>query len=405
VNANGLVHPDLGLHRGFDYFYTPAMEWDRAPFLRTLYDRFVTPQTIPGERGSKVHFEVCAPITRRAEQLIGRFAGFPEDEPFFCWVHYYDPHMIYAPPPPWNTEFGGPYAGPYRKSLNYGMVSKGYMIFRCDLPERDRQRGVDLYDGEVGFADQQVGRLMRALEKAGLKEKTVVVFTADHGESLGEHNFYFDHGDFLYEPSMRIPLIFRLPGGERGGERVSRQATLMDLMPTLLELAGGEILPLPASGYGGHSLLPVIQGGLPRSEPERAAFGETGYCFFPQLNDRLLIKPPPQSARSRNAGKSDEAEQLLAKTGLQGRLRMIRRDGWKLILTPAPDGADLLELYDLRGDPEELVNLAEEQPDLAASMHAELRQWMAADPGQPSAGNNEVDQASIERLKSLGYIQ
>jgi len=204
---------------------------------------------------------------------------------------------------------------------------------------------------------------------------------------------------------MRIPLIFRLPGGERGGERVSRQATLMDLMPTLLELAGGETLPLPASGYGGHSLLPMIQGALPRSEPERAVFGETGYCFFPQLNDRLLIKPLPRSVRSGNAEKSDEAEQLLAKTDLVGRLRMIRRDGWKLILTPAPDGADLLELYDLRGDPEELVNLIGEQPDLAASMLAELRQWMAADRGQPDTGGDEFDQAAIERLKSLGYIQ
>ncbi len=405
VNANGLVHPTRGLARGFDYYYTPAMDWDRSPFLRTLYDRFVSPQTIPGERGSKVHFEEGEPLTRRAERLLRRFPELPDGDPFFFWVHYYDPHMLYSPPPPWNMKFGKPYAGPYRKSLNYGLVSKGYMIFRCDLPESDRQRGVDLYDGEIGFTDQLVGRLLRTLGQTGLLENTIVVLTSDHGESLGEHDYYFDHGDFLYDPSMRIPLIIRLPGGEQGGERVGRQTTLMDLMPTLLELSGGEPLPLPPSGYGGHSLLPLIHGSLDPDVPERASFGESGYCFYPQLNDRLLIKRPPEGVRAQRAEKSSAEQKALAETGLRGRLRMIRRDGWKLILTPAPDGDDRLELYYLREDPQELVNLVEEQPELVQSLLAELRLWMGADRGSGDAAETTVDQAAIERLRSLGYIQ
>jgi arylsulfatase A-like enzyme len=399
VVANGLVHPTRGLARGFDYYYTPAMEWDRAPFLRTLYDRLVDDRTIPGERGTKIHFEGGESLTRRAIGLIRDFGRLPDNEPFFFWLHYYDPHMLYAPPPPWRTKFGEPYAGPYRKSMNYGLVSKGYMIYRCDLPERDRQRGVDLYDGEIGFTDQLVGRVLRTLEEAGLKEETIVVFTSDHGESLGEHDFYFDHGDFLYEPSMRIPLIFRLPDGTHAGRRVSRQATLMDLMPTLLEMTGSEPIELPASGYGGQSLLPEVMGALPAEEPTRAAFGESGFCFYPQLNDRLLIKPPPKTAPGQR-----REDSLLAATGLEGRLRMVRRDGWKLILTPAPDGDDRLELYDLRTDPEELTNLADDEPELTDTLLAELRRWMAADPGQGGTGG-ELDQAAIDRLKSLGYIQ
>jgi len=404
VNANGLVHPSRGLHRGFDYYYTPAMEWDRAPFLRTLYDRFVDPQSIPGERGSNVHFEDGEPLTRKAVDLFERFPELSGGDPFFCWVHYYDPHMLYSPPAPWHNRFGEPYAGPYRKSLHYGLVSKGYMIFRCDLPAADVQRGIDLYDGEIGYCDDLVGRLLDVLERTGQLEETVVAFTSDHGESLGEHDFFFDHGDFLYEPSMHIPLIIRLPGAVEGGRRVSRQVTLMDLMPTLLELAGSGQPPLPAGGYGGRSLVPLLHGAVPDEEPERTAFGESGYCFYPHLNDRLLIKRSTQPVRAR--GEQSEAQRRRdAEADMRGRLRMARRDGWKLILTPAPDGNDLLELYDLRSDPDELTNLAGEEPELAASLLEELRQWMAADPGQGDAGASEPDQAAIERLKSLGYIQ
>jgi len=399
VNANGLVHPTRGLARGFDYYYIPAMEWDRAPFLRTLYDRLVSDRSIPGERGSKVHFEDGESLTRRAGELISTFPELPDNEPFFFWIHYYDPHMLYAPPSPWHRKFGQPYVGPYRKSMNYSQVSKGYMTYRCELPELARQRGVDLYDGEIGFTDQLVGRLLHTLEQTDLMEQTIVVITSDHGESLGEHDFYFDHGDFLYEPSMHIPLIIRLPGGEHAGRRVERQVTLMDLMPTLLELTGCEPAPLPTSGYGGRSLLPEINGALPAEEPARAAFGESGYCFYPQLNDRLLIKPPPKVVQ----GKGKDAL-ILPDTGLRGRLRMVRRDGWKLILTPAPDGDDRLELYNLRADPKELTNLAAEEPELAESLLDQLRRWMATDPGLGEAGGT-VDQTAIDRLKSLGYIQ
>ncbi len=405
VNANGLVHPTRGLHRGFDYYFTPAMDWDRAPFIRTLYDRFVSPLSIPGERGTKAHFEEGDEFNRRGLELLRLFPKLVGDEPFFCWIHYYDPHMFYSPPPPWNMKFGDAYTGPYRMSMHYGLVSKGYMIFRCNMPEGDRQRGEDLYDGEIGFTDQMVGQLLRTLEQTGQSDKTIIVFTADHGESLGEHDFYFDHGDFLYEPSMHIPLIIRLPGGAEGGKRVERQTTLMDVMPTLLDLAGCDAVPLPASGYGGRSLLPLIHGTALEEDLERAVFGESGYCFYPQLNDRLLIKASPQAMRPRGTEAGADEEKMLAETGLRGRLRMIRRDGWKLILTPAPDGDDRLELYDLRQDPQELANLAEEQPELAASMLVELRRWMAADPGQDDSADSDFDQAAVDRLKSLGYIQ
>lgn len=140
-------------------------------------------------------------------------------KPFLLFVHYYDPHAHYRPPPPFSETFR-------------------------DSP----------YDGEIAYVDREIGRLRRGLEARGLLEETVVLVTADHGEGLGEHG-EATHGLLLYQSTLRIPLILVAPGRVPAGVRSGVFARLTDVLPTLLELAG---VAAP-SGLDGRSLLPALR--------------------------------------------------------------------------------------------------------------------------------------------------
>jgi choline-sulfatase len=160
------------------------------------------------------------------------------NRPFFCWVHFYDAHAPYAPPPPFKTRFRG-----------------------------------HPYDGEVAFVDSQIGRLVSTLQGKGWLERTVVVAIADHGEGLGEHD-EDNHGMFLYDTVLRVPWIMRLPSHARAGQVVTEQVRAIDLAPTLLDL-----LAVPKSGtLDGESLVALIQGSARKEVPP--SFAETYYPRF-----------------------------------------------------------------------------------------------------------------------------
>jgi choline-sulfatase len=164
-------------------------------------------------------------------------------KPFFLFVHYYDPHAAYQPPPPFSERF------------------------------RD-----DPYEGEIAYVDHEVGRLRDALDGLGLLEGTVVAVVSDHGESLGEHGEE-THGVFLYQSTLHVPLIVVAPGRWPAGKRVGSVASLVDVAPTLLELSG----QTPSAGLDGHSLAAAVAGA---SMPERwlpieSEFGYDSYGWAP----------------------------------------------------------------------------------------------------------------------------
>ena len=163
--------------------------------------------------------------------------------PYFLFVHYYDPHAAYAPPPPFD--------------------------------ERFRSRP---YDGEVAYVDEQLGRLRTGLEALGLLRDTVVVLTADHGEGLGEHGEEA-HGVFLYQSTLHVPLVVAAPGRWPAGRRVASPVSLADVTPTLLELAGATI----PGDSDGRSLTPAVTGpGLPpRWLPLETELGYNSYGWAP----------------------------------------------------------------------------------------------------------------------------
>jgi arylsulfatase len=197
-----------------------------------------------------------ADVFRRA---VPPFLAAHRGSRFFAYVHFREPHFPYDPPPPFDTRFGpdGPIPSLVRRDIRWITdVNQG----RRTLGPEERQHLVRLYDGNLAFADQEVGALRKALEAEGLWERTVVIVAADHGEGLEEHG-WIGHNVQVYDESVRVPLIVRLPRG-RGpsGRRLPAFVDLLDLAPTIADLFG--VLGQGGSdqAFQGRSLLPVLEG-------------------------------------------------------------------------------------------------------------------------------------------------
>lgn len=199
-------------------------------------------------------------------------------QPFFMFAHYFDPHLPYSPPDPYNKMFDHDYEGRIGNSFD----AEG---FAEEKSERFRQMKVltpedwnhirSLYDGEIVFADREIERLLRGLEERGLRNNTLVVFLSDHGEEFYEHGG-FGHGHSLYNELIKVPLIFSLPARLPEGVRLARQVRLVDVAPTILDILGIE----DDDGFEGVSLKLLLEGkgvvDAPSTAllPPRVAFAE-----------------------------------------------------------------------------------------------------------------------------------
>ncbi|HEX9637211.1 MAG TPA: tetratricopeptide repeat protein [Acidobacteriota bacterium] len=253
--------------------------------------------------------------------------------PFFLFVHLFDPHAPYRPPAPFSQRY------------------------------QDRP-----YDGELAFVDAEIGNLLNYLEDQGLDDETLVVFTADHGESLGEHGEP-THGVFLYDSTVRVPLILRLPGTLPQGQVVQQPCSLVDLVPTVLAA-----LELPsAPGLPGRDLMPGTAA--------------------------------PGGGAAATAAGDDEAAVLLESdfqryNFLWSALAALRLQDWKYVRAPRP------ELYNLKRDPGELQNLIDRQPDRARQMAAQLDRLRSqlTPQGGAQAPQATLDTEQRRQLQSLGYL-
>lgn len=286
--------------------------------------------------------------------------------PAFVWIHYFDPHYPYTPPAPFDSLYGDDYTGPADGSMAYLMGVWGKGPKRIRPSEEDLQRLVDLYDGEIAYTDAQVGRLLAWIDDAGQVERSLVAVTADHGESLTEHGYLFNHGLLLYEPSLRVPLLLRLPASQPAAVQViDSPVQILDLFPTLLQVAG---LPLP-EGTEGRSLLPLVRG-----EPGARIFSFAESCR-------------PWSVERMHPGQYRNLHKAQA----------VVEGPWQLIATPYKQK---LELYHTQRDPAELHNRVAQEPEVTARLHRALKEWRRDDlpPGSPP------DPENLEQLKALGYV-
>jgi len=291
------VSRDSGLDRGFDFFDDP----------------------FTGAPGGGLRLEQSA---RPAGAVVDAALAWLEktsDRPFFAWVHVFDPHAPYEPPAPFKERF-------------------------ASAP----------YDGEVAYADQQIGRLLDWLDRSGQAARTLVVVTSDHGEGLGEHG-EDEHQLFVYDSTLRVPLLLRWPGRLPAGARVAGQFRSVDLVPTLLALVGA-----PAVATSGTSRAANLETGarIPDNESyAESLFGQLHFGWAP--------------------------------------LRALRGEGYKYIEAPRP------ELYHLRADAGETHNLVDERAALAAGMRERLQGYDKGDARPPQVS---VDPQAAERLAALGYL-
>ncbi|HSP07773.1 MAG TPA: sulfatase-like hydrolase/transferase [Acidobacteriota bacterium] len=253
-------------------------------------------------------------VERRAAAVwkLGHEWITQQKQPWFCFLHFFDPHTGYNPPPPFPST----------------------------------------YDGEIAYVDSVLEEILQYLNATGAYSNTVVVLLSDHGESLGEHG-EASHGVFLYDATLHVPLMVAAPGIKPG--RVREQVRLVDVAPTLAELAG-----LSDNNFrpSGQSLLDVIRG----KGQDRPAYSESFYT-------NLLLGWAP--------------------------LQSVRWSGKKWIQAPKP------ELYDLAGDPQELKNVYTPS-SVPVTMQRELARH-SGKPQHPPVVEN-ADPELKEKLASLGYV-
>jgi arylsulfatase A-like enzyme len=178
--------------------------------------------------------------------------------PFFIFAHYFDPHLPYAPPAPYDTIFNPDYHGRFERSYSTKRLPSYRMhkfVEMKKIPPEDWAQMEALYDGEIAFTDEAIGTLLEGLRERDLTENTLVVFLSDHGEEFFEHEG-FEHGHSLFDELIRVPLIFSLPGRLAKGLRIGKQVRLIDVAPTIVELLGLESEP----EFEGVSLVQLLEG-------------------------------------------------------------------------------------------------------------------------------------------------
>ena len=293
-----------GLNQGFDVYYD---HFDLTSF------QGVNPGNVQRKAGETI-------------DLVVDWLGNQARPPYFLWVHLYDPHHDYNPPEPFHSRYSS-----------------------------------DLYGGEVAYADHELGRLFEALRRRGEYDRSLIVAVSDHGEAFGEHDEY-EHAFFLYQPTLKIPLIFKLP--KTAGvslHRFKENVASVDIAPTILQIVqvpGDRQIPMQGRGL----LSPMLG---KRAAAASVPYAETLY---------------PRST----FGWSDLTAYI------DGR--------FKYIEAPRP------ELYDLEADPQEKTNLYARQRTVADGLRQKMNQFRQRITTSIAAAPSGADPARVEALRALGYV-
>ena len=318
--GGGQISKTFGFGRGFDTYFEPA-----------------------GKK--KFRFQ-------RTEKLALEWLQKNYQKKFFLFLHTYEVHCPFDPPPKYLETFAGWYKG----KVKGGKCSHDYYNL-LKLKGEDRQFVRDLYAAEVNYVDHSIGNILKDLKQKGIYDRTMVVLLGDHGESLGERN-YWGHNQ-LYNVQLQIPLIFRIPNV--APVRIESPVESVDVMPTIFAALGfGRAFP-----FQGRNLLAVAQ---------KQASIEM---------DRPLISEQVEQFRVRIANQSA----IFSRTNAQE-----------------------MELYDLQSDPEELKNLAAEQPETARKLKLvyermlQQNQNIAQQFKKTTTSQPLMDPEIREQLKALGYI-
>lgn len=318
ISGYPLIAKISGLQRGFDLYNDKLTKNFRKNFSTENTDRTADETT----------------------DLAIKWLTNNKDKRFFLWIHYYDPHTPYIPPAPYNKLF----LNEKKKSINI-------------QPEKDFNFYISQYDGEIAYTDSYIGNLLKKLEMLGIRKRTLILFISDHGESLTEHNDYFDHGLYLYDEQIKVPFIISYPSSVPENKIIDSQVRCIDLMPTLLNLLG---IPIPKQARG-VSLVPLI-------------FGE---------QKKLQLE-----AYSETSTKNISLDRF-----------SVRYEESKFIYT---SNTKVKELYNIEKDPNELVNIIDENLNKAKDLEKRLFNWISEYKIEPK---RKILDNVKKTLRSLGYFQ
>ncbi len=246
------LHPVFGLGDGFDVYESCMTQVPDG-----LSDEQMRMESRRPD--GKTHDDVTSP--RTLEKVAKWAADAPRDKPYFLFVHLWDVHYDFIAPPEYVALFDPDYAGTL-DGVNFMQNTS----IRPKMDARDFRHLMALYDAEIRYTDDHLGRMLEALKERGLLENTVVVVTADHGEEFLDHGRK-GHQHSLFEELVRVPLVVHWPGQIQAGATVDTQVRSIDLMPTLLAITGVRDVPAMA----GRDLRPLLAG---QTLPERPALME-----------------------------------------------------------------------------------------------------------------------------------
>lgn len=339
----------------------------RAGGYRTA--AFVSNPAVRKEMGFNRGFETFEELfgddgVTRVNEAFHQWADKSWRAPSFVWIHYIDPHGPYDPPADLEALFidddwsrSDERVSLDNVSTQFGSGSNNKVL--GTVPRYQQRDGEDRvaayvarYDAEIRHVDAAFGDVVARLEQLGRYRDAMVLFTADHGESLGEHDYYFEHGWFAYDTTLRVPLMIKLPEQVRGGV-VESQVSLLDLSPTIEAAVG-------------------------------FSWGQFG------LGENLFALPPRRPPLPVESADRYPTKQY-----------GVRSSRWKYLTM---DGAQ--ELYDLSVDPAETVNLAGEQGAALEALRADLARFLSVRRASPpeSISPADVNPGVREQLKALGYL-
>jgi arylsulfatase A-like enzyme/TolA-binding protein len=336
ISAPTMLPYELGFGQGFDLYDDYTVTFDIHFNLFRKNERKLT---------NNDH-----PINPLTHWMVTNWLERNHKKSFFIFLHYWDPHYEYEPPPPYNRMFNPDYKGE---------ITGNVEGVKLGMDEEDFNHIVSLYDGEIRYTDEYVGLFLQKLKELNLLDKTLIILTSDHGEEFLEHGGSM-HGKTLYDELIHVPLIIRYPSLIPKGEVISAQVRTVDIMPTILALLGISI----KEKIDGLSLLPLIQ---KEKRNKREAFSETYPC-----------------------------------------LKSLRTEELKFINNLKKEEK---EFYDLSKDPKEKTNLIGEREE-AKIFDQNLANWMnsqeellASLPKSRPTSKIEIDPEVRERLRAMGYLQ
>lgn len=359
LQSNWQASAAQNFDQGFDLFLYDSIFtipfWDRT-FLG-IYGSWM-PAVFGGRR--RLPFYTTPPNADEVYSVFSELASTGVPEPFFIWINFMDPHSPYL-----LRDKGVP--------VEESKVVRSYESWDTETPVASLKKA---YDSEIRFADHYVGKVLETLDKSGLLDRTIVVFVSDHGEDFEDHPEAIrmpdgrailgrHHGHSVYQELLRVPLLIQYPSQIPAGMKLESPVCLIDVMPTVLDLAG--INPGDSGhGFQGQSFARMLTANAELDEPR--------YCY----SERTYY----------------DLEE-----------RSIQNQSFKLIYRFKNDA---VEVYDLAGDPRERKNLAEILTETRASLFAKLTQWMyEMGPLVPLSGKSDQSELTKEdqqRLRSLGYL-